>query len=412
MPKQTTSIAPRKTPAQLRKENEELSLKIEKLENGGYCYMCDEHKEKKNFYMSSDTAVKSGISRICKKCAYRIAHRVDDEGNIQEPTKASIMSALEYLDKPFLNTIWDASYFESHKPDMPKHGKTDIWTAYITNIAMPQYRAMRWKDSDIFKNSAILGKLDAALPTEEEKKLEAKKQSAREAQLEAAETNRKYIIAQIGYDPYEHYPDESDKPFLYGSLANQLDEETVNDGMKLRAVLEIIRSHNQIEKINRAIDAIICDPGTLLTDWNIADKYSGMKKKLSDVANALAKDNGISVNFNNNKSKGANTLSGKIKELTEKKYEGANINAFDIETCKGMRQVAELSEEARHKQIGYDENIAQEIKDIKVSLIEELTRERDAAIETQRKLFEENTNLKQFLMDRGLIDTKGKVILY
>lgn len=62
-----------------------------------------------------------------------------------------------------------------------------------------------------------------------------------------------------------------------------------------------------------------------------------------------------------------------------------------------MRQVAELSEEARHKQIGYDDNIAQEIKDIKVELIEKLTKERDAALESLRLLIVENMDLKATL---------------
>lgn len=117
-----------------------------------------------------------------------------------------------------------------------------------------------------------------------------------------------------------------------------------------------------------------------------------------------------SANFNNNKSKGANTLSGKIKELTEKNFSGVDINTFDIETCKGMQQVAELSEKARHAQIGFDENIAQEIKDIKVELVESLTKERDAAKETFRLLLDENNKMKRFLREKGLIDENNQVI--
>lgn len=415
IPVKKTISEPRKTAPQLRKENEELRAELQKLQEGAFCYMCGKHKPKKNFYVSSDTAIRSGVSRVCKKCVYDIVHRRTETGEYQEPTKASVMTALEYLDRPFLNKVWDSSYFECHKPEELKpinNGKNrDIFSYYIKNIqSLSQYQGLRWKDSDIFKTNAIIGQMDAVMTTDEERRIEKRKASAREAQLEAADINRKRIIALIGYDPYEFYPDDNDKPFLYGSLSNQLDEETVNDGMKLRAVLEIIRSHNQLEKLNRAIDAIICDPATLLSDWNIADKYAGMKDKLIKSSNALAKDNGISVNFNNNKSKGANTLSGKIKELSEKHFEGANINTFDIETCRGMLQVAELSEEARHKQIGYDENIAQEIKDIKVGLIESLTREKEAAQESLRILLKENLELKDFLKEQGLINSEGKVI--
>ena len=88
----------------------------------------------------------------------------------------------------------------------------------------------------------------------------------------------------------------------------------------------------------------------------------------------------------------------------------AKINTFDIGTCEGMRQVAEISEAARHKQIGYDENIAQEIKDIKVELVERLTKERDQAVEDARKLLMENKDLKDFLLVKGLVNENYEVI--
>ena len=64
--------------------------------------MCGKHKPKSQFYKSSDPLIKSGITHICKKCAYNIACRVYETGEAQEPTKASVMMALEYIDKPFL----------------------------------------------------------------------------------------------------------------------------------------------------------------------------------------------------------------------------------------------------------------------------------------------------------------------
>ena len=152
------------------------------------------------------------------------------------------------------------------------------------------------------------------------------------------------------------------------------------------------------------------DPDRIFNDFSQAKNLADTKKKILDGANALAKDNGISVNYNNNKSKGANTLSGKVKMLTERGFDDIAINTFDIETSKGMMQVAELSEKARHEQIGYDDNIANEIHDIKVERVETLSRERDAALETARKLLDENNRIKAFLHDRGLINSKGQVI--
>ena len=74
-----------------------------------------------------------------------------------------------------------------------------------------------------------------------------------------------------------------------------------------------------------------------------------------------------------------------------------------------MQQVAEISEAARHKQIGYDENIATEIKDIKVQLVEELTKEKEKAVEMARKLLVETRDLKDYLVENGLMTKDYKL---
>ena len=178
------------------------------------------------------------------------------------------------------------------------------------------------------------------------------------------------------------------------------------------AVIQIVKKLNQAEKLNDQIDKYISDTENAANNMPLIDKMASSSQKLMNVATTLAKDNGISVNFNNNKSKGANTLSGKIKKLTEVGLRDAKINSFDIGTCEGMRQVAEISEAARHKQIGYDENIAQEIKDIKVELVEKLSKERDKAVEDARKLLMENKDLKDYLKNKGLVDENYRVIDY
>ena len=178
----------------------------------------------------------------------------------------------------------------------------------------------------------------------------------------------------------------------------------------MKAIIQIVKTYNQVEKINDIIDAYVTDPTNLISNIGALDKLTANVNKLISSSTTLAKDNGISVNFNNNKSKGANTLAGKIKALTEIGYRDAKVNTFDVGTCEGMKQVAELSEKARHAQIGYDENIAQEIKDIKVELVETLTKERDSALETLRVLLVENMDLKKYLTDKGLMDEDGRLI--
>ncbi|MBD8839477.1 hypothetical protein IFU39_16815 [Paenibacillus sp. CFBP 13594] len=98
------------------------------------------------------------------------------------------------------------------------------------------------------------------------------------------------------------------------------------------------------------------DVDSLITNAGTIKSLIEAKGKLYKSVLDLAKDNGISVNHNNNKSKGSGTLSGIIKQLQEKGFEEASVNLFDIETCAGMSQVADISNESIFKQLQFDEN--------------------------------------------------------
>ena len=99
-----------------------------------------------------------------------------------------------------------------------------------------------------------------------------------------------------------------------------------------------------------------------------------------------------------------------MKELDQIGFRDAKINMYDIDYCKGMQQVAEISAKAQVDQIGFDENVIDEIQGIRRELVDNLQKERDKAVERARKLLVENKDLKDFLRDKGLIDQYGQVI--
>ena len=99
-----------------------------------------------------------------------------------------------------------------------------------------------------------------------------------------------------------------------------------------------------------------------------------------------------------------------MKELDQIGFRDAKINMYDIDYCKGMQQVAEISAKAQVDQIGFDENVIDEIQGIRRDLVESLTKERDKAVERARVLLVENKDLKDFLRDKNLIDAYGQVI--
>ena len=371
------------------------------------CPYCLKEKKKSEFYMSSDPLVLTGITTMCKDCAKKIAlnwdERTQQYGNC---TKASVQEALIRLDKPFLNKIWDSSYLE-WADDSKKNRRITIWDAYINNIGRIQYRGMRWQDSDIF--DVYVEKAKSAAKIEVGKDNRQSSINAEDIN-EAYKTNKKDVIRMTGYDPFANYPIEEDKPLLYAQVVSFIDEETKNDGMKMNAVIQIVKSFNQISKINDAIDELSSDTMKLNNNNGTIKQLADTVSKLLSGANALAKDNGISVNFNNSKSKGQNTLTGKMKELDQIGFRDAKINMYDIDYCRGMQQVAEISAKAQVDQIGFDENVIDEIQGIRRDLVESLTKERDKAVERARVLLVENKDLKEFLKDNNLIDAYGQVV--
>jgi hypothetical protein len=365
------------------------------------CYCCGEKKKKTSFYTTTDPFNGVGVNPFCKLCIEKIARNYNTQrAQYGEVTKSSLCDALERMDLPYIERLWEASYKEVHDPTL-KLPKTNIWSAYITNVKLPQYKGMRWKDGDLFKDGGANVKNDT------EDKIAS---TMTPEVLDECKTNKRDLIRLIGYDPFANYPVEQDLPVLYAQIISFIDEETKNDGMKMNAVIQIVQAFNQIQKLNDAINELLADTKKLNSNNGTIKQHSDTISKLLSGANALAKDNGISVNFNNSKSKGQNTLTGKMKELDLIGFRDAKINMYDIDYCEGMRQVAEISAKAQVDQIGFDENTMNTINNIRRELVDELQKKLDKANERARLLLVENKDLKEFLQEKGLIDEFGQVI--
>lgn len=143
---------------------------------------------------------------------------------------------------------------------------------------------------------------------------------------------------------------------MYGKLVGFLDESTQDDELKLGACVEIVHSLNQSEKINTVINALQKTPESIIKNSATIKALEATKKDIMKTTLDLARDNGISIKHSNHNTKGANTWTGKVKELKEMKLREQEVNAFDIGTSQGMLQVAEASTAAIMKQLALDEN--------------------------------------------------------
>lgn len=82
----------------------------------------------------------------------------------------------------------------------------------------------------------------------------------------------------------------------------------------------------------------------------------------------------------------------------------AEVNGFDLATCKGMQQVMDLSNQSILRTLSMDESEYADIIARQRELVTKLTGERDSYQEISRILLRENIDLKQVLKDNELLN--------
>lgn len=354
------------------------------------CYCCGEKKKKTSFYTSSDPFNGVGVNPFCKSCIERIARNYNPKtGNYGEVTKSSLCDALERMDLPYLDKLWEASYNEVHDPSL-KQPKTNVWAGYIKNVKLPQYNGMRWRDGDLFQKES------------------SGVQSANNEDdyiapdvAEELERNRRDVVRLVGYDPFEKEQLE-DKPLLYAQTVGYLDMGGNNDdAMRTSSVITIVRGFLQIQKLDDMIAKAMISAAKNGGSAEIKALLDA-KKNISATISQLAEQNCISLKHNKNNTKGENTWTGKVRIMKEMNLREAEVNIFDAETASGLAQVADISNASILKQISLDENDYVQMLTEQKKMIEDLNKKANEAIEKARILLRENIDLKKLLEENGM----------
>lgn len=357
------------------------------------CYCCGSEKKRSDFYKSSDPFNSVGVIPYCKACLENIARNYNNHyKQFGDVTKTSLQAACERADVPYLDILWEASYNEVNDPGLEKP-KTNIWAAYIKNVKMPQYNGMRWRDGDLFKDGEIQPEV-----TNENRDINPEV-------LNELEKNRKDVIKLIGYDPFEKEAEE-DQPLLYAQLIGYLDGEGNNDDMtRVLDCIEIVRGYLQLQKINDMSARAFANLAKTGQSGEIKN-YMATKKQVADVISQLAEQSCISQKHNKNAKKGENTWTGKIKKLKEINLREAEVNGFDISTCRGMQQVLEMSDASIMKQLALDESEWSDMVAEQRKLLVEAQKQRDVYKEVNRILLRENLDLRDTLEDNNLLNAE------
>lgn len=349
--------------------------------------MCsyNEHKGKNplsisNFYSSNSILAVNGKATICKKC---IKEKID-YNNIQ-----TIYDMLMTLDIPFIYDVWIIA------EKSPK----DTFGKYISLIgSLPQNSGCTSYKQSVFEPKGELAKKYV-----EEKRIE-KQGMPDDEYLEFKlnyKKNKDDTIRLLGYDPFEA-ENENDKPNMYAKLTNMINEDILQDGLKTGAIISIIKSQNQENKINDLITYLSSDTKSLLDNIGTIKSLTDTKEKLNKSTLALAKDNKISDLYSGVKTVGQNTLTGKLKKVRELDLDEAQVNLFDIRTSMGMYQVAKLSAQAQMETLVFgDDDLIDMVKFQRGQL--------DYYDKEYQSLKEENRRLR-VLCRANQIDYKDEII--
>lgn len=402
LPVDDSKLTHKMTAAQVRREYDKLLIEYEKLEKNYdrikgkiYCPMCDTQKNRSDFYVSKDQRMKGKVSRICKLCAKKIACRYDEETGYHQSTKASLVEALKYLDFPYIEEVYDASLQEVQGAGVDS--QQTVAGAYFRNISASKFDGMRFEDSDFYK-----GKICEGFDTGET--------STQVVATEITGTdydnyikNKNDVVRLLDYDPFSKEEIE-DRPLLYSQLIGFLDanEDSNDDMMRTASAISIVRGFLQQQKIDDTITGLMSDPKGLERNSSTIRSLQDSKAKLTNMITNLAQDSCISLKHNKNAKKGENTWTGKIKKIKDLGLREGEVNGFDLETCKAMRQVMDLSNASIMKSLALDESEWSDMVAEQRKKIIELQDELGKYTEISRILLRENLDIKDYLNSKDI----------
>ena len=389
------------TVSQCRSAYKKLANEYAKLKEGAYCHECGTFKPRDKFYKSVKTA--SGLIPVCKECLYRIGTGLDPKTKETHETRETVIEAMKKADLPFIEDLYENSCAAITNETSGKKRGTGYSQMITCLQSLPQYFGMGFDQSDFGEQNVNDTTTDIA------ENFVSKKQEVSEDIEDMYVKNKRSVLRMLGYDPFI-YEEEEDKPLLYSKLVNYFDDSLKDDGFKLEAVIEIVQTFKDVKHINDTLAQYTKQLQTHPEMIATVKSLTQTKKDMLSSALALAKDNGISENNNNRKSKGAGTLTGIIKELQEMDLDGSEVNTFDYETNMAIEDIMTRNHQNQLKQLNPDENDWEKEVIYQKGLLFNLQKERDNAVEFSRLLKKENKDLKEFLFEKGLIDEKGQII--
>jgi hypothetical protein len=307
--------------------------KIIKAEKKKYpCMHCVQEKNEDSYYLAKNSArwnYSNNKALICKECVDKLFREYSDAYGGENA--CAICCAM--LDIPFY------SFTYRNVADKNPVMNFGMYSRVVQNVSGFKYKS--------FLNSITEDEFGKKEPQMRE--ITDIKWTPQDIQ------NMNYANSVVGYDPFDDCEIENnDRRFCFNILAGYCDDDSVRlDNHKLQCVIQMTHMHLQIKKIDEALNRELSN---VVYNEKKLKEYSDTKKNMQDSISKISKDNNIASYYNDNSRAGANTLSDKIKEMTENGYEALKVNLFSVKTSRAMKQIADLSNRSILDQLNFDAN--------------------------------------------------------
>lgn len=327
-----------------------------------------------NFYDGVDESIFSkapeGKIPFCKSCLDDLYRRYF---NISKNAKWAIYKMCEKMDIAFINSVYEGTVKEG----------SATWEKQF-GLYMKTFNSFKSKNGWSNFDSSEETDIDFSMSGEMTIKEKDSKWSNQDKR------NKKNVMELLGYEVFEGYND-NDQKFLYNNILLYLDEETIDDAYKVSSVIQIVDNNNQVRKYQYLINHYSSDINMIMKNSSYLSELENLKKKIVEMNDKIAKENGISAKNKTEKSLNKTSLTGKMKYLKENRFDDLEVDYYSQKTCFGMQRAMEISNKAIREQFSFDENTFNEIiitqrelvqsKDKKILDLEEEVRKLNVALD-------------------------------
>ena len=297
----------------------------------------------------------------CKECIQNLSF--DEEQ--QTFDVMAFRSVLMQIDKPFIESALQMAIDQYNKTydgkQVPADNRKKIAGIYLSKIGnIAQYKGIKnWEQGVEFNRKELEENGRKPLLVVEDgysvKSEDLKKPEPPVRFSKADRQNMNYCISVVGYDPFlDCGMSELDRKQCFNILAGYCDADGIRgDSHKIQSVIRITQSQLQCQKLDEMINSELSSQ--LPNEKKIKDVTEAKSKLLASITQ-IVKDNNIASAYNKNARPGMNTLSAKMKQMGDERFEEIKVNLFDIKTSEAMKQVADLSNRSILDQLTFDAN--------------------------------------------------------